>query len=187
VVCLEGAVREFCERRRFDIPLTRNTIKQVCGYKGTFGSTSRKVVPNLNVVLRNARLGKEVVAHESQAPDSTLAGLRQVCKSETASFPIVALGKEYWSVQTHLKVRNPGEMEHTVIVLDAGEDEVSYFDPFQRMPAAGDAPSTVRQMSTVTFLRLWQEALMAPAWVLWLAQTRERPTLEAFGRKTRHA
>ncbi len=42
-------------------------------------------------------------------------------------------------------------------------------------------------MPTATFVRLWQQALMAPAWVLWIAQTRERPTLEAFGRKPRHA
>jgi hypothetical protein len=185
VSCLDGILREFGDRRGFDIRLGRDTLKQVCGYHGSFGSTSTKVIPNLNVAFRNNRLGRDLEARESQGPSSTSAMLRKVCESETTSFPIVGVGKEYWRTQSHVKTRGEGDLDHTLIVMDATTEVVRYFDPFRRHGPAQAAPEPVLEMRTVTFLNLWEQALMAPSWLLWIAQTRERPPLEAFGEGSR--
>jgi hypothetical protein len=183
VVCLDGIVREFAKRRGFEFQHGRDTLKQICGYRGTFGSTSTKIVPNLNVAFRNNRLGNDLAARESQGSASTRDLLEKMCTSELTSFPIIGVSKNYWKAQTHLQVRTQAELDHTLIVLAANKEAIRYYDPYQRPAPPGVARETVHQMPTVTFLKLWQEALMAPAWLLWIAQTRERPPLEAFGKE----
>jgi len=181
VACLGGILAEFGERRGLAIDLRREVIKQVCGYRGAFGSTSTKIVPNLNVHFRNARIGQDIEAKEKQGDTSSRIFLDNVCMDDRTSFPIVGVGPKYWSTQTHLAVRNQAEMDHALIVLRATDELVQYFDPFQRPGPVGESPEVIREIPAVHFLKLWQEAFMGPLWVLWIAQVRERPSLESFG------
>ncbi len=180
VAALEGILREFGERRGFDLAFPRDDLKGLCGYRNGFGSHFSKMVPNLNTRLRNLRLGRLVEAKETLGGATTLALISGICESEETSFPIIGVGSRYWEVQTHLRVTKEHSMDHALVVLKATPEEVVYYDPFQRPGPAASTSERVYSMPYVTLSQLSNEALMAVNWLFWLTQTGFSPVLESF-------
>lgn len=179
VVNVAGLLAEYGKRKGLDLGLPRERIKEICGYTGGFGSQSTRIAPNLGIHLRNLRLGDYVDARESQGDQSSLARLRKIVPDEATSFPIVSLNKDYWSVQGHAKVKPKGEMEHTVIVLSVTDDEVAFFDPFQRQRAV-ESGAAIHRMPTTKFTSLWANDCLASKWILWLVERAKLSTLMAY-------
>ncbi len=179
VVNVAGIMAEYGRRKGLDLNLSRDRIKQICGYSRGFGSQLTRIAPNLQIHLRNLRLGDYLEATESQGDQSTIARLGRLVVDEATSFPIVSVNREYWAVQAHSKVKPEGEMEHTLIVLDATEEEVVYYDPFQRQSGSGKG-AAINRMPTTKFTSLWANDCLAPKWMLWLVERARLSTLLPF-------
>jgi hypothetical protein len=177
LVNLSGILIEFGKRRGYELRLSRDRLKEVCAYSHGFGCQSTRIAPNLLIYFKNHHLGNTIEARESEGGDSSVKLLRKVCLDEAASFPIVGVSSEYWKIQKHLDIKGDGEMDHTLVILRATDDDIEYYDPYQRRVTTTGINECVHRIPAVAFTRIWTEACMASRWILWLRERAQTSTL----------
>lgn len=81
-----------------------------------------------------------------------------VIADNTASYPIITLGPSYFGDDV-LPYRTRGRPEtvyHSVIGLEAGDEELTLYDPFARFKSPEDAPTDwVISLPRVSFMQHW--------------------------------
>ncbi|MFB6199165.1 MAG: hypothetical protein ABEI52_13030 [Halobacteriaceae archaeon] len=180
--CLPTAIKnildDLAERQDIDgMSMSQSDVNDLCGYKEGFFS-EEEIIPE-QLTHEVSDYGYE--ARESTAADMDFDRLEAIIENDDASLPIVELDPDYFREVDGYRVQEAEHMpSHTVIVHHVNDDEVLYYDPYEKFfedsSRIDEAPYTWPKTG---FFELWS-GRYEERWTLWIDRS-EQPTLEQFG------
>ncbi|RLF33673.1 MAG: hypothetical protein DRN07_02000 [Thermoplasmata archaeon] len=80
-------------------------------------------------------------------------------------------------------IQGKPELDHTLIVIDAKDDEIIFFDtftPFLHINEKNSPERAIFKLGKGLFLQLWTDALTSFRWAMWVEKTPQK-VMEEFG------
>lgn len=158
--CLKNVLDEFYGRiRRPEEPhrIPYRKLTDACDWSGSLPLTrmgAEGLKKELDELVAEARVVTEFV----DGHDTDYKIVPSIIADDASSYPIITLGPSYFD-EDALPYRTRGLPEtfhHSVVGLEAGDEEVRLYDPFARFKSPEDAPTDwVISLPRVSFMQHW--------------------------------
>ena len=171
-VCIHNMLKELSERvDRPALSIGEAKLNRAMGYGGGYGALSiriDRVAPNVNKQLRP--LGYEIQERSNVGFDKLVSNLA----SEGLSYPIAGLSYQYLrskrsTAETLFQDEIPEGIDHSVVVLEVNQTNVTAFDPMERFGKAGKGSDGIITLTTPSFLSLWSSASVDREWLMYVS------------------
>lgn len=121
----------------------------------------------------------------------TYEDLQSILSARITSLPIVALSPDYFTeIESIIGQENMGfrihgkpEMDHTIIILEANDKNIVYFEPwtpFLHLNNANSEERAIFKLGKGLFLQLWSDTLSDYRWAMWVEKSLQK-TIPEFG------
>lgn len=135
------------------LPFSVQILKTIAEYSSESGSSWSAAVRGIESRLKRRKV-KEWSLQSEEGKGIKQEKLCKILSDENCSYPLVTLGPEYLSERYKVPLEGHPHlrMDHCVIVLECGEEEIVIFDPYS--PFDNDSLPVIR-LKKYTFERYW--------------------------------
>jgi len=179
--CLPTAIKnvldDLADRQNIsEMKIGQSEMNDLCGYREGMFSQEEIIVEQLTHEISG--YGYEVI--ERSGAEMNYNALQKIINNDRASLPIVELDPDYfYEVKKYDTYNSEDDPSHTVIVFKVNDDEVLYYDPYEKFfEQSSRVDQTPYKWSKTGFYELWSGRI-EERWTLWIDRSNQ-PALQSF-------